>query len=106
MQPYLKQIPKEAKLKTFLITATIITFQLITSCHTTDSKQKKDMAHVMTRQEILIDAVMVERDQANVKLQINKSETLIKAEAHLMAALNALKQSNRSLKEAVNNEQH
>ena len=106
MQKNLKQTPKKTKLKTFLITATITTLHLITGCQTTDSKQKKEMAHVMTKQEILIDAVVAEREQTNVKGQISKSETLVKAEAHLMAALKALKQSNQALKEVMENEQY
>ena len=106
MQKILKQTPKKTKLKTFLITATITTLHLITGCQTTDLKQKKEMAHVMTRQETLIDAVVAEREQANVKSQVSKNETLTKAEAHLIAALKALKQSNQSLKEVMNNEQH
>ena len=106
MQKNLKQTPKKTKLKTSLITATITTLHLITGCQTTDLKQKKEMAHVMTRQEILIDAVVAEREQENVKAQVSKNETLVKAESHLMAALKALKQSNQALKEVMENEQY
>ena len=87
-----------------IIIAALTTLILITGCQTTGTKQNREMAHVITQQEILIDTLVAEREQTKLKSQINKSETLTTAETHLIAALNALKQSSQALKEVVNNE--
>ncbi|MGE0175138.1 MAG: hypothetical protein AB7T49_20250 [Oligoflexales bacterium] len=100
------QKTEKSQYKTDFITATLTTLILITGCQTTGSKQKTAMAHVIAKQEILIDTLVAEREQLKVKSQIRKSETLTTAEAHLFAALSALKQSSQILKEVVKNEQH
>lgn len=106
MQKNPKQNTEKIQHKTHFITAALTTLILITGCQTTGSKQNAAMAHVITQQEILIDTLVAEREQQKVKSQIRKSEPLTTAEAHLVAALNALKQSNQTLKEVVKNEQH
>ena len=106
MHKYSKQNSKKYQDKTHFIISALTTLILITGCQTTDTKQKREMAHVITQQEILIDTLVAERQQQKVKSQIIKSESLATAEAHLIAALNALKQSSQTLKEVVKNEQH
>jgi hypothetical protein len=64
------------------------------------------MVHVLSEQEELLENVLAERNQEKLKTQITKSETLTSAELHLAAALNALKQSNQALREALKNEQY
>ena len=106
MPKNLEQKTQKPQHKKQIITASLITLLLITGCQTTGSKQNQEMAHVITEQETLIDALVAEREQEKVKLQIHKSETLTLAEAHLIAALNALKRSSQTLKEVIKNEQH
>ena len=106
MQKNTRQNTEKTQHKTHFITAALTTLILITGCQTTGSKQNTAMAHVITKQEILIDTLVAEREQQKVKSQIAKSESLTTAEAHLIAALNALKQSSQTLKEVVKNEQH
>ena len=105
MPKNLKQEPQKTRLKTQFITATVTTLILITGCQTTGSKQNREMAHVITQQEILIDTLVAEREQAKVKSKIHKNETLTTAEAHLIAALDALKQSSKTLTEVLNGKQ-
>lgn len=104
MQKDPKQKTKNTQHKTHFRTAALTTLILITGCQTTGPKQKTVMAHVITQQEILIDRLVAEREQQKVKSQIRKSEQLTTAEAHLVAALNALKQSSQVLKEVITNE--
>ena len=101
-----KQNTEKIHQKTHFITAALTTLILITGCQTTGSKQNTAMAHVITQQEILIDTLVAEREQQKVKSQIRKSESLTTAEVHLVAALNALKQSSQTLMEVLKNEQH
>jgi hypothetical protein len=82
----------------------ILTAVLITGCQTAGAKQNRQMVHVLSEQEALLENVLTERNQAKVKTQVAKSETLTTAELHLAAALHALKQSNQALKEALKNE--
>ena len=86
--------------------ASILTAILITGCQTAGAKQNRQMVHVLSEQEALLENVLAERNQAKVKTQVAKSETLTTAEQHLAAALNALKQSNQALREALKNEQY
>ena len=92
--------------KSTTLIASILTAILITGCQTAGTKQNREMAHVVTEQEILIETLRAERDQAKIKSQVAKSEALTTAELHLAAALNALKQSSQALKEALKNERH
>jgi len=101
----LKQKTIKPQHKTHFIVTSITTLLLITGCQTTGSKQNREMTHVITQQEILIDTLVAEREQVKVKSQIHKNETLTTAEGHLIAALNALKQSSKALKEVIRNEQ-
>ena len=105
MQKNPKQKTEKTPHRTQFLTAALTTLILITGCQSTGLKQNKAMAHVITQQEILIDTVVAEREQQKVKSQIRESESLTEAELHLAAALNALKQSSQTLKEAIQNEQ-
>lgn len=105
MQKNPTQNAKKHQRITHLVTASIATMLLNSGCQTADSEQKREMAHVLTQQEILIEALVAEREQEKVKAQIAKSEALSAAETHLNAALNALKQSSQALKEVIRNEQ-
>ncbi len=82
----------------------ILTAVLIIGCQTAGPKQNRQMVHVLSEQEALLENVLTERNQAKVKTQVAKNETLTTAELHLAAALHVLKQSNQALKEALKNE--
>lgn len=105
MQKKLRQNPKAHYLKIKILSSALTTSFLITGCQTTESKQEQQMAHVLEQQEILIDAVVAERQQEKVKAKVADSESLTTAELHLNAALNALKQSSQTLRKVIKNEQ-
>jgi len=100
------QTRKAHQNKNTILIASILTAFLITGCQTAGAKQNRQMVHVLSEQEALLEKVLAERNREKVKMQVAKSETLTTAELHLAAALNALKQSNQALREALKNEQY
>ena len=98
------QIGKKQQSKNTLLITSILSAILITGCQTAAANQNRQVLHVLSEQEALLESVKTERSQTKVKTQVAKSETLTKAELHLAAALNALKQSNQAIKEALKND--
>lgn len=106
MEKTQEPITKRQRSKSRFILTSILFANMITGCQTTESKRNREIAHVISKQEILIDALVAERVHPDIKARIGKSKTLTKAEGHLNEALNALRQSCKSLEEVVKNEQH
>jgi len=92
------------KNKTTIFIESILAAILFTGCQTVETNQNRQVLHVLSEQEALLENVEAERSQAKVRTQVAKSETLTTAELHLAAALHALKQSNQALREALKNE--
>ena len=98
------QIGKKQQSNNIILFTLIPSAILITGCQTAAANQNRQVLHVLSEQEALLESVKTERSQTKVKTQVAKSETLTKAELHLAAALNALKQSNQAIKEALKND--
>lgn len=98
------QTAKHHQNKTTILTGSILAAILITGCQTAGTNQNRQVLHVLSEQEALFENVEAERSQAKVRTQVEKNETLTQAELHLAAALQALKQSNQALREALKNE--
>lgn len=96
---------KNHRLLSRYITTSVLYATMIAGCQTSGTKQNLEMAHVISRQELLIDAVIAERNHPDVKAKIAKSKALANAEEHLITALDALKQSCQSLEEIARNGQ-
>jgi hypothetical protein len=98
------QIGKKQQSKNIILFTSILSAIVITGCQTAAANQNRQVLHVLSEQEALLESVKTERSHTKVKTQVAKSETLTKAELHLAAALNALKQSNQAIKEALKND--
>ena len=98
------QTGKHHQNKTSIFIGSILAAILITGCQTAGTNQNRQVLHVLSEQEALLENVEAERSQAKVRTQVATSETLTTAELHLAAALHALKQSNQTLREALKNE--
>ncbi len=98
------QTGKHHQNKTSIFIGSILAAILITGCQTAGTNRNRQVLHVLSEQEALLENVEAERSQAKVRTQVATSETLTTAELHLAAALHALKQSNQALREALKNE--
>ena len=97
--------PKHNKQHISLIAALLISI-CITACQTTSAAGTKKVFKVLNAQNAVVDALLKERESQNLQEAIGANDQLVKAEAHLKAALESLKSSNQKVKEALKHDAH
>lgn len=89
------------KHKAQIILLTIMT--LLSACAT--SGQKGSFAYTILKKETeLIDKIKVERSGADFKTEIEKNESLKRAEVHLMMSLNEIQRANEIVTQKLINQ--
>ena len=99
-------MPQKHYKKSLTLISTLLILTLITSCQTTSPAGTKKVAKVLTAQNTVVDAILKERESQKLQEAIGANDQLLRAEAHLKAALKSLKDSNQKVMEAMIHDEH
>ena len=78
-----------------------LTFQiLLTGCASPNSREEL-IGDILAKENVLIEKVKFEREQASVSDGVQQSESLKKAEAHLTSALEEIRKANEIVAEKL-----
>lgn len=88
------------------LTAALLISICITACQTTSSARTKKVVKVLNAQDAVVDALIKERESQNMQEALGGNDQLVRAEAHLKAALESLKSSNQKIKESLKYDAH